>query len=142
MVDVAQNDKIRIFSYSEVTEVGGFVGNFEVTIKRRARYVKEDICTGCGLCTEKCPQKKVPNEFNLGMDNRSAIYIPFAQAVPKVATIDPNHCMKLKTGKCGVCSKVCTAGAIDYEAKDEFVKEKYGAIVVATGFNPHFYGEV
>lgn len=136
MVDVAQNDKIRIFSYSEVTEVGGFVGNFEVTIKRRARYVKEDICTGCGLCTEKCPQKKVPNEFNLGMDNRSAIYIPFAQAVPKVATIDPNHCMKLKTGKCGVCSKVCTAGAIDYEAKDEFVKEKYGAIVVATGFNP------
>jgi heterodisulfide reductase subunit A len=136
MVDVAQNDKIRIFSYSEVTEVGGFVGNFEVTIKRRARYVKEDICTGCGLCTEKCPQKKVPNEFNLGMDNRSAIYIPFAQAVPKVATIDPNHCMKLKTGKCGVCSKVCTAGAIDYEAKDEYVKEKYGAIVVATGFNP------
>ena len=136
MVDVAQNDKIRIFSYSEVTEVGGFVGNFEVTIKRRARYVKEDICTGCGLCTEKCPQKKVPNEFNLGMDNRSAIYIPFAQAVPKVATIDPNHCMKLKTGKCGVCSKVCSAGAIDYEAKDEFVKEKYGAIVVATGFNP------
>lgn len=70
------------------------------------------------------------------MDNRSAIYIPFAQAVPKVATIDPNHCMKLKTGKCGVCSKVCSAGAIDYEAKDEYVKEKYGAIVVATGFNP------
>ncbi len=136
MVDVAQNDKIRIFSYSEVTEVGGFVGNFEVTIKKRARYVKEEVCTGCGACTEKCPQKKVPNEFNLGMDNRRAIYIPFAQAVPKVATIDPRYCTKLKTGKCGLCSKVCTAGAIDYEAKDEFIKEKYGAIVVATGFNP------
>ena len=136
MVDVAQNENIRIFSYSEVTEVGGFVGNFEVTIKRRARFVKEDICTGCGACTEKCPMKKVPNEFNLGMDNRSAIYIPFAQAVPKVATIDPNHCLKLKTGKCGLCSKICTAGAIDYEAKDEFVKEKYGAIVAATGYNP------
>ncbi len=136
MVDVAQNDKIRIFSYSEVTEVGGFVGNFEVTIKKRARYVKEELCTGCGACTEKCPQKKVPNEFNLGMDNRRAIYIPFAQAVPKVATIDPRYCTKLKTGKCGLCSKVCTAGAIDYEAKDEFIKEKYGAIVVATGFNP------
>ncbi len=136
MVDVAQNVNIRIFSYSEVTEVGGFVGNFEVTIKRRARFVKEDICTGCGACTEKCPMKKVPNEFNLGMDNRSAIYIPFAQAVPKVATIDPNHCLKLKTGKCGLCSKICTAGAIDYEAKDEFVKEKYGAIVAATGYNP------
>lgn len=136
MVDVAQNEKIRIFSYSEVTAVKGFVGNFDVTIKRKARYVKEEICTGCGLCTEKCPQKKVPNEFNLGMNNRSAIYIPFAQAVPKVATIDPNYCMMLKTGKCGVCSKVCGAGAIDYKAKDEFVEEKYGAIVVATGFNP------
>ncbi len=136
MVDVAQNDKIRIFSYSEVTEVGGFVGNFEVTIKKRARFVKEDICTGCGACTEKCPMKKVPNEFNLGMDERRAIYIPFAQAVPKVATIDPRYCLKLKSGKCGLCSKVCTAGAIDYEAKDEFIKEKYGAIVVATGYNP------
>ena len=136
MVDVAQNEKVRIFSYSEVTDVSGFVGNFEVTIKRRARYVKEDICTGCGLCTEKCPQKKVPNEFNLGMDNRRAIYIPFAQAVPKVATIDPNYCTMLKTGKCGVCSKVCSVGAIDYKAKDEFITEKYGAIVVATGFNP------
>ncbi len=136
MVDVAQNEKIRIFSYSEVTEVGGFVGNFEVTIKKRARYVKEDVCTGCGLCTEKCPQKKVPNEFNLGMDNRRAIYIPFAQAVPKVATIDPDYCTMLKSGKCGVCSKVCTVGAIDYKAKDEFITEKYGAIVVATGFNP------
>ena len=135
MVDVAQNDKIRIFSYSEVTEVGGFVGNFEVTIKKRARFVKEDICTGCGACTEKCPMKKVPNEFNLGMDERRAIYIPFAQAVPKVATIDPRYCLKLKSGKCGLCSKVCTAGAIDYEAKDEFIKEKYGAIVVATGYN-------
>ncbi len=136
MVDVAQNEKIRIFSYSEVTDIKGFVGNFEVTVKRKARYVKEDVCTGCGACTEKCPQKKVPNEFNLGMDNRSAIYIPFAQAVPKVATIDPNYCMMLKTGKCGVCSKVCTAGAIDYKAKDEFFTERYGAIVAATGFNP------
>ncbi len=136
MVDVAQNEKIRIFSYSEVADVRGFVGNFDVTIKKKARYVKEDICTGCGLCTEKCPQKKVPNEFNLGMDNRRAIYIPFAQAVPKVATIDADYCTMLKTGKCGVCAKVCTAGAIDYNAKDEFIEEKYGAIVVATGYEP------
>ena len=136
MVDVAQNEKIRIFSYSEVTAVKGFVGNFDVTIKRKARYVKEEICTGCGLCTEKCPQKKVPNEFNLGLDNRRAIYIPFAQAVPKVATIDPNYCTMLKTGKCGVCSKVCTAGAIDYKQKDELLEREYGAIVAATGFDP------
>ncbi len=136
MVDVAQHEKIRIFSYSEVQEVKGFVGNFTVKINKKARYVKEDICTGCGLCTEKCPQKKVPNEFNLGMDNRRAIYIPFAQAVPKVAAIDPGYCTKLKTGKCGVCEKVCTAKAIDYTQKDEQFTENYGAIVVATGFNP------
>ncbi len=136
MVDVAQNENIRIFSYSEVSEIKGFVGNFDVTIKKNARYVKEDICTGCGACVEKCPMKKVPNEFNLGMDNRSAIYIPFAQAVPKVATIDPNACNMLKNGKCGLCAKVCAAGAIDYTQKDEYINEKYGAIVVATGFNP------
>ena len=136
MVDCAQNEKIKIYSYSEVDSVSGFVGNFTVKIKRKARFVDETKCTGCGLCTEKCPMKNVPNEFNLGMDNRRAIYIPFAQAVPKVATIDPDHCNMLKNGKCGVCSKVCTAGAIDYKQTDTFVEEKYGAIVVATGFNP------
>ena len=136
MVDAAQNEKIRIYSYSEVEAVKGFVGNFHVTIRKKARYVKEDVCTGCGLCTEKCPQKKVPNEFNLGLDNRRAIYIPFAQAVPKVATIDPDFCNMLKNGKCGVCAKVCTAGAIDYKQQDEHIEREYGAIVVATGFGP------
>ncbi|MBR1811587.1 MAG: CoB--CoM heterodisulfide reductase iron-sulfur subunit A family protein [Clostridia bacterium] len=136
MVEAAQQEKIKIYSYSEIDEVKGFVGNFSVKIRRKARYVKEDICTGCGLCTEKCPQKKVPNEFNMGMDNRRAIYIPFAQAVPKVATIDPNYCTMLKTGKCGVCSKICGVKAIDYTQQDEIVEAKYGAIVVATGFNP------
>ena len=136
MVEAAQNENIHIYSYSEVEAVKGFVGNFRVTIRKKARYVKEDVCTGCGLCTEKCPQKKVPNEFNLGLDNRRAIYIPFAQAVPKVATIDADYCRMLKEGKCGVCSKVCTAGAIDYKQKDELIEEAYGAIVVATGYNP------
>lgn len=136
MVEAAQNEKIKIYSFSEVEEVKGFVGNFSVKIRRKARYVKEDICTGCGACTEKCPMKRVPNEFNLGLDNRTAVYIPFAQAVPKVARIDPNYCLKLKNGKCGLCSTVCEAKAIDYTQKDEFVEEKYGAIVAATGFNP------
>ncbi len=136
MVECAQNELINIYSYSEVDSVSGFVGNFSVKIKKKARYVDELKCTGCGLCTEKCPQKKVPNEFNLGMDNRRAVYIPFAQAVPKVATIDPNYCTMLKTGKCGVCAKVCTAGAINYKQTDEIVERQYGAIVVATGFNP------
>lgn len=136
MVDAGQNERIRIFSYSEVCEVHGFVGNFSVKIKKRARYVDETKCTGCGLCTEKCPQKGIPNEFNLGMDTRRAIYIPFAQAVPKVATIDPMHCNMLKNGKCGVCAKLCSVGAIDYKQQDEFIEERYGAIVAATGFNP------
>lgn len=136
MVDAAQNENIRIISYAEVEEVKGFVGNFSVKIRKKARFVDETKCTGCGLCTEKCPQKKVPNEFNLGLDNRRAIYIPFAQAVPKVATIDPTYCTMMKTGKCGVCSKVCTAGAIDYQQRDEIIEEQYGAIVAATGFEP------
>ena len=135
MVDCAQHDKINIYSYSEVEDVKGFVGNFTVSIRKKARFVDEIKCTGCGICTEKCPVKNVPNEFNMGMDNRRSIYIPFAQAVPKVATIDPNTCNKLKSGKCGVCSKVCAAGAIDYTQKDEIVERQYGAIVVATGFN-------
>ncbi len=136
MVDCAQNENIKIYSYAEVEKVSGFVGNFTVTIRKKARYVDENKCTGCGLCTEKCPQKKVPNAFNLGLDDRRAIYIPFAQAVPKIATIDPDYCSMLKTGKCGVCSKICSVGAIDYKQQDQHIEEKYGAIVVATGFNP------
>ena len=136
MVEAGQHENIRILSYSEVEEVHGFVGNFDVKIRRKARFVDETKCTGCGLCTEKCPMRKVPNEFNMGLDNRSAIYIPFAQAVPKVATIDPRYCMMLNSGKCGVCSKVCEAGAINYKQEDEILEEKYGAIVAATGFNP------
>ncbi|MFA6845983.1 MAG: CoB--CoM heterodisulfide reductase iron-sulfur subunit A family protein, partial [Sphaerochaetaceae bacterium] len=136
MVDCAQNEKIHIYSYSEVVKVKGFVGDFEVTIKKKARYVDENKCTGCGACIEKCPMKKVPDEFNLGLSNRHAIYIPFAQAIPKVATIDAMQCRMLTSGKCGICSKVCTAGAIDYKQKDQFIEQGYGAIVVATGFNP------
>ena len=136
MVEAAQNEKIRIYSYSEVQSVSGFVGNFRVEIRRKARYVDETKCTGCGACTEKCPQKNVPNPFNLNLDTRRAIAIPFPQAIPKVAYIDPQYCAMLKTGKCGVCSKVCTAGAIDYKQQDTVVEENYGAIVVATGFKP------
>lgn len=136
MVDCAQNEKIHIYAYSEVESVGGFVGNFHVKIRRKARFVDETKCAGCGACTEKCPQKKVPNEFNLGLDTRRAIYIPFAQAVPKVATIDADYCNMLKNGKCGVCAKVCTAGAIDYKQQDTVIEQEYGAIVAATGFDP------
>lgn len=135
MVDASANEKINIFAYSEVEEVKGFVGNFHVKIRKKARYVDATKCTGCKACMEKCPSRKTPNEFNQGLNNRTAIYIPFAQAVPNVATIDPTACLKLTTGKCGVCSKICSAGAIDYEQKDEIIDREYGAIVVATGYN-------
>lgn len=136
MVDCAQNENIDILSYSEVEDVKGFVGNFTVKIRRKARYVDEKKCTGCKVCMEKCPSRKGLNEFNMKLNNRTAIYIPFAQAIPNVAVIDPEQCLKLNTGKCGICSKFCGAGAINYEMQDEFIERQYGAIVVATGFKP------
>jgi heterodisulfide reductase subunit A len=136
MVDCAQNENIDILTYSEVEEVKGFVGNFSVKIRRKARYVDETKCTGCKICMDKCPSKKGLNEFNMNLNTRPAIYIPFAQAIPNVAVIDPEQCIKLKTGKCGICQKFCGVGAIDYEQKDSFIERQYGAIVVATGFKP------
>ena len=136
MVDCAQNEKIDILSYSEVEDVKGFVGNFNVTIRRKARYVDETKCTGCKLCMEKCPSKKGLNTFNMGLNTRTAIHIPFAQAIPNVAVIDAEQCIKMKTGKCGICQKFCDVGAIDFEQKDTFIEREYGAIVVATGFKP------
>ena len=136
MVDCAQHEKIDILSYSEVEDVKGFVGNFNVKIRRKARFVDENKCTGCKLCMEKCPSKKGLNTFNMGLNTRPAIHIPFAQAIPNVAVIDAEQCIKFKTGKCGICQKVCGVGAIDYEQKDTFIERQYGAIVVATGFKP------
>ena len=136
MVDCAQHEKINIYSYSEVDKVKGFVGNFKVTIKKKARYVDETKCTGCGVCMANCPSKKGLNAFNMDLNTRPAIYIPFAQAIPNVAVIDPEQCIKLKTGKCGLCSMKCGVGAIDYKQQDTFVEREYGAIVVATGFKP------
>jgi heterodisulfide reductase subunit A len=136
MVDCAQNENITIYSYSEVESVTGFVGNFSVKIRRKRRYVDETKCTGCGVCTEKCPVKNVPSAYDLGLSNHRAIYIPFAQAIPNVAVIDAERCNKLTKGKCGICSKFCSAGAINYEQEEEIVEEKYGAIIAATGYNP------
>ena len=142
MTEVSQNSNIRILSYSEVCDVKGYIGNFEVDIKRHPRFVDETKGTGCGACIEKCPNKKVPNSFNLNLDNCKAINIPFAQAVPKVAAINADYCLHmkgLKNGKdnvCGFCEKACTAGAINFNQKEEILTEKYGAIIVATGYNP------
>ncbi len=134
MVDLASQKNIALYSYSEVEQVEGFVGNFKVRIRKKARLVNMEKCTGCGVCTMKCPIKKAPDEFNMGMNKRPAIYIPFPQAVPQVPVIDKNICTHMLTGKCGLCKKVCPADAIDFEQQDEVLEEEFGAIVVATGY--------
>lgn len=143
MVEAAQHPNIELLTYSEVEEVSGFVGQFDVSIRRKARSVDSSKCTGCGDCWEKCPSK-VPSEFDMGLNQRRAIYVPFPQAVPNIPVIDREHCRYFTKGKCQVCVKKCSAEAIDLTQEDEFTERRYGAIVVATGFDvfdPSEYGE-
>lgn len=135
MVDVAQHPKITLMAASEVTNVAGYVGNFTVSIKKKATYVDWVKCTGCGACTEKCPAKKTPDLFNELVGPTTAINIAFPQAIPKKASINPEHCRQLLNGKCGVCAKICPTGAIRYDMEDEIVTEQVGAIVAATGYD-------
>ncbi|NPV89855.1 MAG: CoB--CoM heterodisulfide reductase iron-sulfur subunit A family protein [Firmicutes bacterium] len=133
MVDVAQHPNITIMSYSELESVTGYIGNFDVTIRKKAKYVDYTKCTGCGLCETKCPTKVV-SEFEQGMGTRTCIYKPFPQAVPNKPVIDAANCRFFKTGKCKVCEKMCPTGAVNFEDKDELVSQRFGAIVMATGF--------
>jgi len=133
MVEVSQHPKIKLFAYSEVKEVSGYVGNFTVKILKKPRYVKEDVCTLCDECSKVCPVA-VPNEFDRGLTERRAIYIPFPQAIPATYTLDIDSCAGLLPIACGKCLDVCEPGAIDYDMKPEIVEEKVGAIIVATGY--------
>ncbi len=135
MVDAANHPNIKLYTWSEIESIDGYIGNFSVTIRRKARSVDEDACTGCGICMAKCPQKKIPNKFDQNLGLRSAIYVPFPQAVPNTPVIDRENCLKFRTGKCGLCAKVCGPQAIDFEQQDQLVTEPVGAIVVATGFD-------
>jgi heterodisulfide reductase subunit A len=134
MVSVGRHANITLLSYSEVEKVSGYVGNFTVTVRRKPRYVNEELCTGCGTCVEKCPWKKIPSEFDLGLGKRPAIYFPFAQAVPRVPVIDTVNCAYFKSGKCRACEKFCPREAIDFEQKEQRVDIEVGTIVLATGF--------
>ena len=136
MVEANQSEKINLITYAELESVAGFVGNFTARIRKKARYVDETKCTGCGVCTEKCPSRKGLNDFNMRLDTRGAAYIPFAQAIPNIAVIDAPNCIHFRTGKCGICAKNCSAGAINFEQQDEIIERQYGAIIVATGFKP------
>ena len=122
-----------MLAYSDVTEFSGQVGDFQVKVRKRPRYVDQSRCTACGACAEKCPTK-VPNEFNFGLDDRKAIYKDYAQGIPSVFTIDPDNCRVLKGQKCGVCAKVCQAKAVDYEQKESFVDLNVAAVIISTGY--------
>jgi heterodisulfide reductase subunit A2 len=134
MVDVGQHPKITLHTYSEVESVEGFVGNFKVNVRKKARYIDMEKCTGCGACYAACPSKKNPNDFDYGLGKRTAIYTPFPQAVPARPVIDAENCIKLTKDKCGNCAKKCAAGAINFDDVDQVVTEEVGAIVVATGY--------
>jgi heterodisulfide reductase subunit A len=134
MVELSQNSRARIYTYAEIESVSGYVGNFKVRIRLKARSVDHDRCTACGVCWEKCPAR-VPSEFEVGLADRKAVYVPFPQAVPNKPVIDRDVCLWFTKGKCGVCRKLCPAEAIDYDQEDKIIEEEVGAILVATGYD-------
>ena len=136
MVTAGSHPNITLHTWSEVTDVKGYVGNFTVTVRHRARYIDTDLCTGCGICQEKCPAKVVDEVFEAGIGYRKAVYTPFPQAVPRFPVIDRDNCIYFERGTCKACVKFCPTGAIDLEQKDEDVELQVGNIVLATGFEP------
>jgi heterodisulfide reductase subunit A len=135
MIECYRHKNIELLTYSEVSEVSGEAGDFKVKVMKKPRYVTAEKCTGCGTCTEKCPVK-TPSEFDMGLGNRKAIYMPFKQAVPLVATIDADNCLYFTKGVCKVCQKVCPSAAIDYEQEPKEVALSVSSIILATGFDP------
>jgi heterodisulfide reductase subunit A len=138
---LAQNPNVEIIAYSRIEGIEGSAGQYKVKVRQKARYVDPEKCTSCGACAEKCPTK-VPNEYNFGHDKRKAIYKDYAQGIPSVFTIDPDHCRVFKGKKCGVCAKVCPAGAIDYEQEDLLVDLEVGAVILAPGYELLEMGKV
>jgi len=135
MVSVGNHPNITLLTWSEVTNVSGYVGNFDVTVRKKARFVKTDLCTGCGICWEKCPKKVLDEVFEAGLGYRKAVYTPFPQAVPKYPVIDVENCTYFQKGTCRACEKLCPTEAIDFEQKDEYLTLQVGNIILATGFD-------
>ena len=139
MMEVANHPNIELLTYSEVIGIEGSIGNYKVKIKKKPRYVDLEKCTGCGDCVDVCRLKgRVVSEFDMGMGKRSAIYMPFPQAIPLKCTVDSDHCLMLTRGKCGagpLCVEACEADAIDFKQKEEEIEVDVGAILVATGYD-------
>jgi heterodisulfide reductase subunit A len=134
MMDAGRHPKIKLLAYSEVENVTGYVGNFDVRVRKKARYVDENACTACGECAKVCPVV-VPNEFEVGLGSRKAIYILFPQAVPSAYLIDHDHCLGDVPIACGKCREVCDKKCVDFDQQDEIIDLSVGAIIVATGLD-------
>jgi heterodisulfide reductase subunit A2 len=135
MVSVGGHPNITMLTYSEVVKVDGYVGNFTVTIRKKARCVNQELCTGCGICQEKCPKKVIDDIYEAGLGYRKAVYTPFPQAVPKYPVIDKPNCTYFQKGTCKACEKFCPTNAIDFEQEDEFITVEVGNIILATGYD-------
>jgi heterodisulfide reductase subunit A len=136
MADCFRHPNITLYTLSEVKGVTGQAGDFNVKVRKQARFVNEDDCINCGDCAAKCPVK-VPDEFDMGLRDRGAIHLYYLQGVPPVMSIDREHCLYLTRGACRLCESVCPRDAIDFEQKDEDMELNVGAIIVATGFDPY-----
>ena len=136
MSEVGQHENVTLLTYSELEEVTGSVGNFKVKIRKKARKVDYDACTGCGICVEKCPRKVIDIDFEAGMGTRKAVYMPFPQAVPRVPVIDTESCIWFERQRCGACAKLCATDAIRFDQEDELIELDVGNIIVATGWKP------
>ena len=135
MFDVGNHPNIELLTYSEVEKVDGYVGNFTVRVRKKARKIDVDLCTGCGDCWERCPAKVVDYVYEAGLGYRTAVYRPFPQAVPKYPVIDPDTCIYFKNGRCKACEKFCPTNAIKFDQEDEVIVATVGNIVLATGYD-------
>lgn len=134
MMDAGRHPNIKLLTYSEIEEITGYIGNFHIKVRKKARYVKENECNACGECAKVCPIA-VPDEFQIGLSLRKAIYLPFPQAVPASYIIDMDACLGNNPIACGKCFEKCDKKAIDYDMKDEIIEFDVGAIIVATGID-------
>ncbi|HID85889.1 MAG TPA: hydrogenase iron-sulfur subunit [Anaerolineae bacterium] len=134
MMDVGRHPRIELMTYSKVEAVSGYVGNFKVRIRRKARYVDERECTACGECVSACPVVR-PDEYQMGFSSRRAIYIPFPQAIPSAYIINMEECLGYTPIACGKCLEACDKKCIDFDMQDQVVDIEVGAIVVATGLD-------
>lgn len=143
LVECGRHPDIELLTYSELLALDGEPGNFRAKVLKHARYINEDLCTGCGTCQEKCP-RRTTSEFDEKLGERKAIYVPYPQAIPNVPVIDTEICTYFVKGKCRVCEKVCPAQAVDFNQEDQELELEVGAVILAVGyeaFDPSLRGE-